>query len=59
MTDITYYIHALYNFAELKLDNPEYISAMQELTSKNKQELAVIVQNSNTEVELAENLTSL
>ncbi len=50
---------ALYNFAELKLDNPEYISAMQELTSKNKQELAVIVQNSNTEVELAENLTSL
>lgn len=50
---------ALYNFAELKLDNPEYISAMQELTSKNKQELAVIVQNSDTEVELAENLTSL
>ena len=49
---------ALYNFAELKLNNPEYTLALKELTSKSQQELTYIIQNSATEVELATSLTN-
>lgn len=49
---------ALYNFAELKLNNPEYTLALKELTGKNQQELTYIIQNSATEVELATSLTN-
>lgn len=48
---------ALYNFAELKLNNPEYTLALKELTGKNQQELTSIIQNSATEVKLATVLT--
>lgn len=48
---------ALYNFAELKLNNPEYTLALKELTGKNQQELTSIIKNSATEVELATVLT--
>ena len=47
---------ALYNFAELKINNPEYIKALEEITGKDRQKLASIIQNSSTEVELADNL---
>ena len=49
---------ALYNFAELKLNNPEYTLALKELTGKNQQELTSIIKNSATEVELATALTN-
>ena len=48
---------ALYNFAELKLNNPEYTLALKELTGKSQQELTYIIQNSATEVKLATVLT--
>lgn len=44
---------ALYNFAELKLNNPEYTLALQELTAKNSQDLAAVIKQADTEVELA------
>lgn len=44
---------ALYNFAELKLNNPEYTLALQELTAKNSQNLAAVIKQADTEVELA------
>ena len=44
---------ALYNFAELKLNNPEYNLALQELTAKNSQDLAAVIKQADTEVELA------
>ena len=47
---------ALFNYAEIKLENPEYIKALSELTKKDKKELKKIIANSNTEVELAHNL---
>ena len=49
---------ALYNFAELKLNNPEYTLALKELTGKSQQELTYIIKNSATEVELATSLTN-
>lgn len=47
---------ALFNYAEIKLENPEYIKALSELTKKDKKELEKIIASSNTEVELAHNL---
>lgn len=44
---------ALYNFAELKLNNPEYTLALQKLTAKNSQDLAAVIKQADTEVELA------
>ncbi len=49
---------ALYNFAELKLENPEYTEALQVLASKNQHDLNNVIQRSDTEVELANNLTN-
>lgn len=49
---------ALYNFAELKLGNPEYTEALQVLASKNQHDLNNVIQRSDTEVELANNLTN-
>lgn len=48
----------LYNFAELKLNNPEYTLALQELTAKSSNELTAAVKQANTEVELANLLTN-
>ena len=44
---------ALYNFTELKLNNPEYTLALQELTAKNSQDLAAVIKQADTEIELA------
>ena len=49
---------ALYNFAELKLNNPEYTLALQELTAKSSQELADTVKQADTEIELANALVN-
>lgn len=49
---------ALYNFAELKLNNPEYTLALQELTAKNSQDLAAVIKQADTEVELANALVN-
>ena len=49
---------ALYNFAELKLNNPEYTLALQELTAKNSQDLAAVIKQADTEVELANTLVN-
>lgn len=49
---------ALYNFAELKLNNPEYTLALQELTTKNSQDLAAVIKQADTEVELANALVN-
>lgn len=49
---------ALYNFAELKLENSEYTEALQVLASKNQHDLNNVIQRSDTEVELANNLTN-
>jgi len=50
---------ALYSYGELKIGNPEYITALKELTGKSKQELTTIIANSSTEAELANNLTNI
>ncbi len=47
---------ALFNYAELKIGNPEYMDALSELTKKDKTELEKIIAYSNTEVKLAHNL---
>ena len=47
---------ALFNYAELKIENPEYIATLSELTGKSNAELKKIIAQSNTEVELAHNL---
>lgn len=49
---------ALYNFAELKLNNQEYTLALQELTAKSSQELADTVKQADTEIELANALVN-
>ena len=49
---------ALYNFAELKLNNPEYTLALQELTAKSSQELTDKVKQADTEIELANDLVN-
>lgn len=49
---------ALYNFTELKLNNPEYTLALQELTAKNSQDLAAVIKQADTEVELANALVN-
>ncbi len=49
---------ALYNFAELKLNNPEYTLALQELTAKSSQELTDTVKQADTEIELANALVN-
>lgn len=49
---------ALYNFAELKLNNPEYTLALQELTAKNSQDLAAVIKQADTEIELANALVN-
>lgn len=49
---------ALYNFAELKLNNPEYTLALQELTAKSSQDLAAVIKQADTEVELANALVN-
>lgn len=49
---------ALYNFAELKLNNPEYTLALQELTDKNSQDLAAVIKQADTEIELANALVN-
>lgn len=49
---------ALYNFAELKLNNLEYTLALQELTAKNSQDLAAVIKQADTEVELANALVN-
>lgn len=49
---------ALYNFAELKLNNPEYTLALQKLTAKNSQDLAAVIKQADTEVELANALVN-
>lgn len=49
---------ALYNFAELKLNNPEYTLALQELTAKSSQELADTVKQADTEIELVNALVN-
>ncbi len=50
---------ALYNYSELKIGNPEYLSALEILSAKNENELEAIINRSNTEVELAHNLTEI
>lgn len=50
---------ALYNYGEIKSENPEYISTLETLTGKNNNELKQIISKSNTEVELAHNLTGI
>ncbi len=47
---------ALFNYAEIKIQNPEYLTALSTLTGKNQEELKTIIAKSNTEVELANNL---
>lgn len=47
---------ALFNYAEIKIQNPEYMTALSELTGKKAEELKNIIAKSNTEVELAHNL---
>lgn len=49
---------ALYNFAELKLNNPEYTLALQELMAKSSQDLAAVIKQADTEVELANALVN-
>lgn len=49
---------ALYNFTELKLNNPEYTLALQELTANNSQDLAAVIKQADTEVELANALVN-
>ncbi len=50
---------ALYNYAELKIENPEYVEALKVMTGKNSSELSKIIAQSNTEAELANNLTNI
>lgn len=50
---------ALYSYSELKIGNPEYITALEELTGKSEQELNIIIANSNTEADLANKLTNI
>jgi len=50
---------ALFNYSEIKTENPEYISTLKTLTGKNNNELKKIISKSNTEVELAHNLTGI
>lgn len=47
---------ALYNYGEIKSENPEYLQALSTLTDKEEKELKKIITKSNTEVELAHNL---
>lgn len=47
---------ALFNYAEIKIGNPEYMEALLSLTGRNKSELDAIIVKAATEVELAENL---
>ena len=47
---------ALFNYAEIKSENPEYINALSELTKKDESELTRIIAKSTSEVELAHNL---
>lgn len=49
---------ALYNYAELRVGNPEYFNALQVLTGKDSDELSKIIAQSNTEVELVHKLTN-
>lgn len=49
----------LYNYAELKIGNPEYIEALKIMTGKNSNELSKIIAQSNTEAELANKLTNI
>lgn len=55
-SEIRYF--ALFNYAEIKIENPEYISALAELTGKNPQQLSKIIAMSSTEAELADNLVA-
>ncbi len=48
--------YALYSYAELKANNPEYMKALAGLTEMNKTELNEIINSSSTEAELANNL---
>lgn len=50
---------AMFNYAEIKIGNPEYMEALLSLTGKNKSDLNAIITHSATEVELAENLVKL
>lgn len=50
---------ALYNYNELKIGNPEYLLALEDLTGKNQNELQTIIKQSNREVELAHKLTKI
>lgn len=47
---------AMFNYAEIKIGNPEYMETLASLTGKNKAELKNIIASSLTEVELANNL---
>ena len=49
----------LYNYSELKIGNPEYLLALEDLTGKNQNELQTIIKQSNREVELAHKLTKI
>lgn len=50
---------ALYNYNELKIGNPEYLLALEDLTGKNQNELQTMIKQSNREVELAHKLTKI
>lgn len=49
---------AMFNYAEIKIGNPEYVEALAGLTGKTQNELKNIIANSSTEVELATKLIS-
>lgn len=50
---------ALYNFSELKIGNNEYLQTLETMTGKNSKELSALIAQSDTEVELAENLSHI
>ena len=50
---------ALYNYAELKIGNPEYLEALKVMTGKNIQELSDLIAQAHTEVELVDSLAEI
>lgn len=50
---------ALYNYAELKIGNPEYLEALKVMTGKNIQELSDLIAQADTEIELVDSLAEI